>query len=70
MGFEHAGCYDRFNIHRLLEPTGNIPPAETEERYYAMLQAPAMAAYLRRSGLRQTRGGSVVNRAESGVALR
>ncbi len=29
---------------RLLEPIGNIPPAEAEERYYAMLDAPARAA--------------------------
>jgi hypothetical protein len=29
---------------RLLEPIGNIPPAEAEERYYAMLEQPAMAA--------------------------
>jgi hypothetical protein len=28
----------------LLEPIGNIPPAEAEERYYAMLEEPAMAA--------------------------
>jgi putative transposase len=27
-----------------LEPIGNIPPAEAEERYYAMLERPAMAA--------------------------
>jgi len=27
-----------------LEPIGNIPPAEAEERYYAMLEHPAMAA--------------------------
>ena len=33
-----------FNNRRLLEPIGNIPPAEAEERYYAMLDAPAMAA--------------------------
>jgi len=33
-----------FNQRRLLEPIGNIPPAEAEERYYAMLQQPAMAA--------------------------
>jgi hypothetical protein len=26
------------------EPIGNIPPAEAEERYYAMLNEPAMAA--------------------------
>jgi len=35
---------DRFNHRRLLEPIGNIPPAEAEERYYAMLETPAMAA--------------------------
>ena len=34
---------DWFNNRRLLEPIGNIPPAEAEERYYAMLDAPAMA---------------------------
>jgi transposase InsO family protein len=33
-----------FNNRRLLEPIGNIPPAEAEQRYYAMLDAPAMAA--------------------------
>ena len=35
---------DWFNHQRLLEPIGNMPPAEAEERYYAMLDAPAMAA--------------------------
>jgi putative transposase len=35
---------DWFNHRRLLEPIGNIPPAEAEERYYAMLERPAMAA--------------------------
>lgn len=35
---------DWFNNRRLLEPIGNVPPAEAEERYYAMLDAPAMAA--------------------------
>ena len=29
---------DWFNNRRLLEPIGNIPPAEAEERYYAMLE--------------------------------
>jgi putative transposase len=33
-----------FNHRRLLEPIGNIPPAEAEERYYAVLERPAMAA--------------------------
>jgi putative transposase len=35
---------DWFNNRRLLEPIGNIPPAEAEARYHAMLDAPAMAA--------------------------
>lgn len=35
---------DWFNNRRLLEPIGNIPPAEAEARYYAMLEAPALAA--------------------------
>ena len=35
---------DWFNHRRLLEPIGNIPPAEAEERYYAMLEQTDMAA--------------------------
>ena len=35
---------DWFNHRRLLEPIGNIPPAEAEVQYYAMTQLPAMAA--------------------------
>lgn len=35
---------DRSNHRRLLEPIGNIPPAEVEERYYAVLDEPAIAA--------------------------
>ncbi|MBN9137327.1 MAG: IS3 family transposase, partial [Phyllobacterium sp.] len=35
---------DWFNNRRLLEPIGNIPPAEAEKRYYAMLDEPAVAA--------------------------
>ena len=31
---------DWFNNRRLLEPIGNVPPAEAEERYYAMLEQP------------------------------
>jgi putative transposase len=33
-----------FNHRHLLEPIENIPPAEAEERYYAMLDALAVAA--------------------------
>jgi transposase InsO family protein len=32
---------DWFNNRRLLAPIGNIPPAEAEERYCAMLNEPA-----------------------------
>lgn len=35
---------DWFNNRRLLEPIGNIPPAEAEQRYYAMLEQPPVAA--------------------------
>ena len=35
---------DWFNNRRIMEPIGNIPPAEAEQRYYAMLEQPAMAA--------------------------
>ena len=35
---------DWFHNRRLLEPIGNIPPAEAEKRYYAMTEQPAMAA--------------------------
>lgn len=35
---------DWFNSRRLLEPIGNIPPAEAEERYYTMLDEKPVAA--------------------------
>ncbi len=35
---------DWFNTRRLLEPIGNIPPAEAEATYYAELEATPMAA--------------------------
>jgi transposase InsO family protein len=38
------GWVDWFNNRRLLEPIGNIPPAEAEERYYAMMAQTAVAA--------------------------
>jgi len=34
---------DWFNNRRLLEPIGNIPPAEAEARYYTLLDEHAMA---------------------------
>jgi len=36
--------YPMFNNRRLLEPIGNIPPAEAEDRYYAMLDEERLAA--------------------------
>jgi putative transposase len=38
---------DWFNNRRLLEPIGNIPPAEFEEAYYRTQEAPAMVVGLR-----------------------
>ena len=35
---------DWFNNRRLLEPIGNIPPAEAEANFYAALERPDMAA--------------------------
>ena len=35
---------DWFNHRRLLEPIGNVPPAQAEEHYYAQLQEIALAA--------------------------
>ena len=54
---------DSFNNRRLLEPIGNIPPAEAEERHYAMLDEPAMPALLKRNSLRQTRRADALRQA-------
>ena len=35
---------DRLNTRRRLEPIGNIPPAEAEDRYNAQIEEPALAA--------------------------
>ena len=35
---------DWFNNRRLLEPIGNIPPAEAEANFYAALETEDMAA--------------------------
>jgi len=35
---------DWYNNRRLLEPIGNMPPAEAEARCYAQIEAPALAA--------------------------
>jgi len=50
---------DWFN-HRLLEPIGDIPPAEAEERYYATIDQSAMTAWLKPNSFRRTRRGSVL----------
>ncbi|MGC1762003.1 MAG: IS3 family transposase [Pseudolabrys sp.] len=42
--FATLGWVDWFNNRRLLEPIGNIPPVEAEERYYAMAAETAVAA--------------------------
>ncbi len=49
---------DWFNNRRLLEPIGNMPPAEAEARYYATNKPQAIAAWLKPKSLRQTRRGS------------
>ncbi len=49
---------DWFNSRRLLEPIGNIPPAEAEANFYAALETEDIAAQLTEISLRQTRGGS------------
>jgi transposase InsO family protein len=35
---------DWFNNRRIMEPIGNMPPAEAEAEYYAMLENQPMAA--------------------------
>lgn len=42
--FATLGWVDWFNNRRLLEPIGNIPPAEAETAYYAQLEAVPIAA--------------------------
>ena len=41
------------NHRRLLEPIGNIPPAEAEARFYAQTEGVARAAWLNQIGLRE-----------------
>jgi len=50
---------DWFNNRRLLEPIGNIPPVEAEQRYYTMLDDVPLAAKFKKNGLRQSRCGSI-----------
>jgi putative transposase len=50
---------DWFNNRRLLEPIGNIPPAEAETRFYAQSDELALVARLKQNSLRENRGGSI-----------
>ena len=49
---------DRFNNRRLLEPIGNMPPAEAGQNFYKTLEQHDMAAWLKPNSLRKIRGGS------------
>jgi transposase InsO family protein len=51
---------DRFENRRHLKPIGCISPAEGQERYYATLKKPAMAASLRRHDPRHSWLGSLL----------
>jgi len=44
VGFATLEWVDRVNTRRLLEPIGNVPPAEAEARFYAQLEEAALAA--------------------------
>lgn len=44
IGFATLERVDWFNHRRLLEPIGNIPPAEAEARYHAAQEATPHAA--------------------------
>jgi len=57
--FETLDWVDWFNNRRLLEPIGNIPPAEFEVLYYQSQEAPVMVTGLNQNSLRKSRGGSV-----------
>ena len=57
---------DWFNNRRLLEPIGDVPPAEFEKAYYAQLDGQARSVQLTRKGLRKNRGGSIA-RGETSV---
>ena len=45
--FETLDWVDWFNKRRLLEPIGNIPPAEYEGLYYQSQKSPAAVAGLK-----------------------
>jgi putative transposase len=47
---------DGFNHRRLLEPIGNVPPAEAEAAYYAKFAGSAIVARLKQNSLRGSPG--------------
>jgi transposase InsO family protein len=49
---------DWFNSRRLLEPIGNVPPAEAEALFYASMKEVPLAAQLKPSRLRRSRDSS------------
>ncbi len=68
IGFASLEWVDWFNHRRLLEPIGNIPPAEARANYHAATAAMhklPMAAHLKLTSLRQSRGGSSLYRRPS-----
>ncbi len=44
MGYAALAWVDWFNNRRLLEPIGNVPPAETEANLYAAMETSGIAA--------------------------
>ncbi len=44
VGYATLEWVDWYNARRLLEPIGNVPPAEAEARYHAQLEPAAWAA--------------------------
>lgn len=55
---EYAPLFDN---RRLLEPIGNVPPTEAEQRWWDEREQAAIAACLRARSLRRTRHGSIVS---------
>lgn len=61
---------DWFNHRRLLEPIGNIPPAEAEALYFAAQDNLPLAAQRKPNGLLQTRAASGRDHARTVLARR
>ena len=58
VGYGTLEWVDWFNSRRLLEPIGDIPPAEAEANVHVAPETLDMAASLSHISLRQTRRGS------------